>query len=106
SIRNTISYNISKYFQLNTVLGLKNPGTFSTISLQYNYQRKRLIFSSNLGWYYQNGSAIETFMLTQYTLPLTSNTDLYFRAQSTSDINTEGILRGVQQVRIGIDKGN
>lgn len=106
SIRTMLSYNISKSFQFNTAVGMKNPGTFSTVSLQYNYQNKRLFFLTNLGWYYQNGSAMEHFILAQYTLPLTSKTDLYFRGQSTLDINAEGIFRGVQQLRIGIDKGD
>lgn len=106
SIRNTISYTISKSFQFNTAVGLKNPGTFSTISLQYNYHNKRLFFLTNLGWYYQNGSAVEHFILAQYSIPLTSKTDLYFRGQSTLDINRDGILRGVQQLRIGVDNGD
>lgn len=56
--------------------------------------------------HYQNSSIMEHFILVPYSLALPSKINFYIRGQSTLNINTDGILIEVQQLRIGIQKGD
>lgn len=105
-IRNNLSYDIAKNIKLNAMVGIKNPGTFSVLALQYSVKGKNLTYVTYAGWHYQKGSALEYFTLLQYDTPITQDYILTIKGQNTFDINHQGIFRGVQQLRIGLSKGS
>ncbi|PKA84522.1 hypothetical protein ATE92_2717 [Ulvibacter sp. MAR_2010_11] len=112
-LRNTVSYNFHKHFSIAIGLGLKNPGAFTTISGGYNFKSKDFSLVYALGTTYQNHFTLETFLLVEYT-PKIGNT-LYglIKFQVSGNfkidnyqINLKEFERGIQQFRLGLNKGN
>lgn len=101
-IRNTISYNLRNGIIANTAIGVKNPGHFATVSLQYKYSIEQLSVSYSVGTTYQKGFTLEQSLITSYTPKISKNLKAYFNLLAIANINTKEYQRGLQQLRIGL----
>lgn len=103
-IRTMLSYNLNKNFKVNTAIGIKNPGTFATITSQYLYTSQRLKLSYALGSTYQNGFTLEQTLLLNYTPVLRKNIQGYINLFAVLNTNFKVLDRSIQQLRVGIKK--
>lgn len=101
-IRNTVSFLVGKHISLNTSLGIKNPGAFSTLAIQYLRKTKVLQFAYSAGITYRADYTLEQSLLLEYTPYFSQKKQLYFRAQAIANHNWEQYQRGIQQFRFGI----
>lgn len=102
-IRNTVSYGLSSHFQVNAIAGIKNPGAFASLNLQYTLRSPVFYLSTFVGPQYLKQFTIEHFIMVQFKAPLSFETNLFLKAQSSLYFNNKGIARGIEQVRIGVD---
>ncbi|MAY83316.1 MAG: hypothetical protein CMP59_04205 [Flavobacteriales bacterium] len=103
-VRNTISYEVSTNVLFNTSIGVKNPGHFATIALQYRYSKKDLQFSYSAGTTYQEGFTLEQSLLLKYTPSISNNLKAYFNLLAIANIDLKEYQRGIQQLRLGMLK--
>lgn len=103
-IRNMLSYNFNKHFKANVALGAKNPGSFVTLTYQYQYGSSSFKLSYAIGSTYQNGFTLEQTLLMNYTPILTKNIQAYINLFVVVNTNLKVLDRGIQQLRIGIKK--
>lgn len=103
-IRNMLSYNFNKHFKANVALGVKNPGSFVTLTYQYQYGSSSFKLSYAIGSTYQNGFTLEQTLLMNYTPILTKNIQAYINLFVVVNTNLKVLDRGIQQLRIGIKK--
>lgn len=101
-IRNTLSVTLSKPFSLQTAIGIKNPGSFATIALQYQYKTGPLHFLYAAGATYQTGLTLEQSLILEYNPLLQPGTNAYFRLQAIANTDFVQYQRGIQQFRAGI----
>ncbi len=103
-IRNTLSFTITKPLSVQTAIGMKNPGSFATIALQYQYQTGPLRFLYAAGATYQSGLTLEQSLILEYNPLLQTGTHAYFRIQAIANTDFTQYQRGIQQFRAGIEK--
>lgn len=103
-IRNMLSYNFNKYFKANIALGIKNPGSFSTLTAQYQYASSSLKLSYAIGSTYQNGFTLEQTLSINYTPIMYKNIQGYFNLFAVVNTNLKVLDRGIQNLRLGIKK--
>jgi len=101
-IRNTLSIALSKPLSLQTAIGIKNPGSFATIALQYQYQTGPLRFLYAAGATYQSGLTLEQSLILEYNPLLQPGTNGYFRLQAIANTDFTQYQRGIQQFRAGL----
>lgn len=101
-IRNTLSVALSKPLSLQTAIGIKNPGSFATIALQYQYQTGPLRFLYAAGATYQSGLTLEQSLILEYNPLLQPGTNAYFRLQAIANTDFIQYQRGIQQFRAGL----
>lgn len=101
-IRNMLSVTISKPLSLQTAIGIKNPGSFATIALQYQYQTGALCFLYAAGATYQTGVTLEQSLILEYNPLLQPGIHTYFRVQAIANTDFTQYQRGIQQFRAGI----
>lgn len=101
-IRNTLSYNFSKNFSLNTAFGIKNPGSFFTVSAQFRTQKPTYSFAYSLGTTYQRGLTLEQAMSFDFSPHLTEKLRLYFSFLAIANIKHKEYQRGIQLIRLGL----
>jgi len=104
-LRNAVSYTISKSTAISLAHGVKNPGTFGTVAVQYSLSDENLLLISSVGLTYLHSFTIEPFVLVEYNGAIASTTQFYFRFQAVVNISVEAFTRGIQQVRVGISNG-
>ena len=103
-IRNMLSYNINKYFNVNAGIGVKNPGAFATITSQYQYSVSSFKISYAIGSTYQKGFTLEQTLILNYTPTLTKNMKAYLNLFVVVNTDLTILNRGIQQLRVGIKK--
>lgn len=101
-IRNMLSVTINKPLSLQTAIGIKNPGSFATIALQYQYQTGALRFLYAAGATYQTGLTLEQSLILEYNPLLQPGIHAYFRVQAIANTDFTQYQRGIQQFRAGI----
>ncbi|GAL83984.1 hypothetical protein MYP_1212 [Sporocytophaga myxococcoides] len=100
-IRNTFSYNVLRKVTFNVAFGMKNPGSFFTISTQYRTGHPRYLFAYSIGTTYQRGFTLEQSIALEYYPYLAENLQAYFNLLAIANINLEEYQRGLQFVRLG-----
>lgn len=103
-IRNALSLTLSQPLSLFTAIGIKNPGSFATIALQYQYQTGPLRFLYAAGATYQSGLTLEQSLILEYNPLLQPGTNAYFRLQAIANTDFTQYQRGIQQFRAGIQQ--
>lgn len=103
-IRNTLFFALNKPLSLHTAIGIKNPGSFATIALQYQYQTGPLRFLYTAGATYQTGITLEQSLILEYNPLLQPGTNVYFRLQAIANTDFTQYQRGIQQFRAGIQQ--
>ncbi|WP_255492462.1 hypothetical protein [Myroides sp. NP-2] len=103
-VRNTIAYKLPKNFVLNAGFGVKNPGKFASVYLQYQVKRKNFIGVYGIGTTYQKGFTLEQSLLLEYTPKLTQEWEGFFRLSAVGNVNRHEYTRGFQHIRIGAKK--
>lgn len=103
-IRNTLSVTLNQPLSLQTAIGIKNPGSFATIALQYQYQNGPLRFLYAAGATYQTGLTLEQSLILEYNPLLQPGTSAYFRLQAIANTDFTQYQRGIQQFRAGIQQ--
>lgn len=101
-IRNTLSYNFSKNIAANFGIGIKNPGSFLTLSGQYKYFNPKFTFSYSLGVTFQSGFTLEQSLSFEFILFQSKSLQLYTSALAIANINTREYQRGLQMIRLGV----
>ncbi|SFN79083.1 hypothetical protein SAMN05421594_4231 [Chryseobacterium oleae] len=101
-IRNTLSYSLTKSFNLNAAFGMKNPGAFFSVYAQYKIAGPSYSFSYSLGTTYQKGFSLEQSISLEYAPYLKENVQGYFSVLAIGNIDDSGYPRGLQFVRIGL----
>lgn len=101
-MRNTIAYQFSKHFSINTSVGIKNPGKFASVLVQYQVVGKEVSFTYGIGTTYQAGFTLEQSILFEYTPKITENVLGVFRVSAVGNFNAEEYTRGFQHIRIGV----
>uniref|UniRef100_UPI003217CBD6 hypothetical protein n=1 Tax=uncultured Draconibacterium sp. TaxID=1573823 RepID=UPI003217CBD6 len=102
NIRNTVSYNILNDWSSNLAFGLKNPGFYSTSSIQFSQKHEALSYIISSGATYQKSFTSENFASIQYTPKIRNNLMLYLKSTFSINIDKKGITRGIQQFRVGV----
>ncbi|RAJ20035.1 hypothetical protein LX77_03249 [Gelidibacter algens] len=101
-IRNMASYKFNKVFSVNTAIGIKNPGKFATMSVQYQYYKTDVSISFSAGPTYQNGFTLEQSLVVNYTPEISKNWKVYFNLLAIANLNLDEYQRGLQQLRMGL----
>lgn len=103
-IRNMLSYSINKSFKANIAFGVKNPGGFNTLTLQYNLNTQNFSLNYNIGTTYQNGFTLEQSLILNYSKRINTYYEFFTRLFTVMNTNLKYLDRGIQQLRIGIKK--
>lgn len=103
-IRNMLSFNLNKHFTANIALGIKNPGSFTTLTTHYQYASSSFKFNYAIGSTYQNGFTLEQTISMNYTPSLSKNIRGYINLFVVVNTNLKVLDRGIQQLRLGIKK--
>ena len=103
-IRNTLSYSLNHNIKANVAFGIKNPGSFATISAKYDFSFQDFKFSYTIGTTYQNGLTLEQTLILNYTPKLAANIEAYINLFAVVATDLKILNRGIQQFRLGIKK--
>ncbi len=101
-IRNTFSYNVLRNVAFNIAVGMKNPGSFFTISTQYRTAHPIYSFAYSLGMTYQKGFTLEQSIALEYYPYLAEKLQAYFNLLAIANINLDEYQRGLQYLRLGL----
>lgn len=102
NFRNTLSYSLIKGWASNLAFGVKNPGFYSTVSIQYNQKNDAFSYIISSGATYQKDFTSESFASIQYTPQIKNDLMAFIKATFSFNINSKGVTRGIQQFRFGI----
>jgi hypothetical protein len=103
-IRNMLAYTVGKHYKINAGIGIKNPGSFSTINVHYQLAKSNLKLSYSLGTTYQEGFTMEQNISLNYTPKLTKTVNFYLGVFAVMNTDFKIINRGIQQVKVGVKK--
>lgn len=103
-IRNTFSFKINPHFSLNTSFGVKNPGSFSTLFINYNYMDKEFVLNYSIGITQQKGLSLEHSFSVENDFSLAPNFQRNTRFQILLNHNKSEYHRGFQQIRLGLKR--
>lgn len=101
-MRNMLIYKLNRYFNIGAAIGVKNPGKFGTLSVQYFYAIKELTISYSIGSTYQNRFTLEQNFILNYSPTLIKNIQAYLHLFVVVNTNLKILDRGIQQLRIGV----
>ncbi len=101
-VRNTLSYNFTSQLALNGAVGVKNPGSFLTLSAQYRKAAPTGSFSYSIGATYQKGITLEQALSIEYMPYLSHKVQAYVSLLAIANVNLEGYQRGLQFIRLGV----
>ncbi|WP_431609348.1 hypothetical protein [Chryseobacterium sp. 'Rf worker isolate 10'] len=101
-IRNTLAYNLTKRLSANAAFGMKNPGAFFSVYLQYKIIQPSYSLSYSIGTTYQKGFSLEQSISFEYTPYLTENLKGYFSVLAIGNLDDKGYPRGLQFIRLGV----
>ncbi len=101
-VRNTLSYNLTRQITLNGALGVKNPGSFLTVSAQYRKVTPTGSFGYSIGTTYQKGFTLEQALSFEYAPYLFRRIHAYISLLAIANITLEEYQRGLQFVRLGV----
>ncbi|RIJ47435.1 hypothetical protein D1614_15105 [Maribellus luteus] len=102
NIRNTISYDLVKSWSSILAFGFKNPGLYTTGSLQLGKKYNAFSYLLQTGATYQKSWTSESFATALYAPKITNNLTAFFKATLSLNMNSKGITRALQQFRAGI----
>lgn len=103
-IRNSLGYKLSDLVQLNSGVGIKNPGSFITGNVQFRIRNNSLNLSYSVGSTYQKGFSLEQSLFIKYTPNISTKFKPFFKLFIVMNTNLKTIDRSLQQIRLGIDK--
>lgn len=101
-IRNSVSLKLIKGFSMNASIGLKNPGSFVSVLMNYQYSNDHLFLRFSVGSNYHLGFTLEQSLILNYSPEISPKISGYFNLFLLTEHNRREILRGIQQVRIGL----
>jgi hypothetical protein len=101
-IRNTVTFRLDKKLSVNAAFGMKNPGTFATISFQYYYAKNDFSASYSVGSTYQAGFTLEQSVTVDYAPSINKNLSAYFNLLVIVNLKPEEYNRGIQQLKAGL----
>lgn len=101
-IRNSVSYHFSNKIAANVGIGIKNPGSFITLSGQYKYSKPEFILFYSIGVTYQNGFTLEQSLSAEFNLFQSESFQLYISALAIANLSIKEYQRGVQMIRLGL----
>mgnify|MGYP006909077471 CR=1 FL=1 len=105
-IRNTVSVKLNNTLSFNSSIGIKNPGAFLTLAFKYTHAKKHLSYSYSVGTTYQSKFSLEQSLYINYEPPLGSALHWHFNALAVGNLNNDGYIRGLQQIKLGVKKQN
>jgi hypothetical protein len=103
-IRNMLSYRLNDHFKTNVAVGIKNPGTFASLTSQIQFEKSNFSLSYAIGSTYQDGFTLEQTLQLKYTPNLNKNIQVYINLFVVINTNLKALDRGIQQLRFGIKK--
>lgn len=103
-IRNMLSYRLNDHFRTNVAFGIKNPGTFASLTSQIQFEKSNFSMSYAIGTTYQDGFTLEQTLQLKYTPNLNKNIQVYINLFVVINTNLKVLDRGIQQLRFGIKK--
>ena len=103
-VRNMLSYSLNKSFKTNIAFGVKNPGAFTTATVQYVLSTKQFKLNYNVGTTYQNGFTLEQSLILNYSKHINAPNEFFIRLFTVVNTNLKYLNRSIQQLRIGIKK--
>ncbi len=103
-IRGTFSYRFVPHLSLTASLGLKNPGDFYTLAVKYDRRGKNQSMAYTVGLTYQKDFSLEQSLSYRKELLQFGDHTLFFRLLAIVNIDSKGYQRGLQQLRIGVNK--
>lgn len=103
-IRNMLSYRLNDHFRTNVAFGIKNPGTFASLTSQIQFEKSNFSMSYAIGSTYQDGFTLEQTLQLKYTPNLNKNIQVYINLFVVINTNLKALDRGIQQLRFGIKK--
>lgn len=101
-IRNSVSYPLHKNFSINAALGLKNPGSFSTLFINYNLTKNNFILNYSVGFTLQKKYSYEQMFIIEKNIPVHKNIAIHTKFQALTNITQTEYLRGFQHFRVGL----
>ncbi len=101
-IRNSISYSINKNISFNAAIGLKNPGSFSTLFANYYFNRNNFSVNYSAGITLQKILSYEQMFIVEKNIPLNNKIAIHTKFQALTNITRTDYLRGFQHLRIGL----
>lgn len=102
NIRNSISYNLVNNWSSNLAFGLKNPGVYTTASVQSGKKYTTFSYLLRTGATYQKSWTSESFATMLYAPKISNKINVFLKASFSFGANSKGITRGIQQFRVGI----
>lgn len=103
-IKNSITYQLNNSLRIEAGCGIKNPGAFGSLLLQYHYHQNNISFSYGIGPGIQNGILLEQALRAHFSPPISSTTNAILSFFASINIANNRLDRGLQQLRIGIKK--
>ncbi|ADQ18519.1 hypothetical protein Lbys_2857 [Leadbetterella byssophila DSM 17132] len=103
-IRTMLTYGFTRNFAVQVGVGLKNPGNFSSLLLNYRYFKPSLSISYSAGVTYQSTFNFEQALNVEYTPVLNTALRGYFQVMAIGNLNDKGLQRGLQYSRAGLKK--
>ncbi|MEW2922241.1 hypothetical protein AB1A65_12275 [Muricauda sp. ANG21] len=102
-IRSGIGLSFGK-LMTNLAIGVKNPGAFATFSLGINNSGSRFSYNYSMGTTYQDGFSLEQTLILDYQPRLNDSYLGYVNLLAVGNLNGDGYIRGLQQLKLGIKK--
>ncbi len=103
-IRNMLSYSPNKSFKTNVAFGVKNPGSFISVTTQYLLSFSNFKAAYAVGSTYQDGFTLEQSLSLYYSKPITESIEIFSSFFTVFNTNLKYLDRGIQQIRVGLKK--
>lgn len=105
-IRNMLSYSPGGKLAFNAAAGVKNPGSFFTVSAQYTINRPTGFLAYSIGATYREGYTLEQSLAAEYAPYLAKDLQAYGSLLVIANITLKEYQRGLQFVRLGLKDKN
>lgn len=104
--RNSLNYHFTKRWQVNSAVGLKNPGLFMTIAWTYSVITDQKTFSYTVGFTIQNEISFEQTLIYRRSLIEFRQYQLQSQIVIIANFDRSGYSRGIQQFRLGVQRAS
>lgn len=105
-IRNMFSYTLFPGLAVNVFFGVKNPGSFTGVALQYTYRKTTYVLAYSAGATYQKDVTLEQSLRLEYFPRISPQYQAYFNLLAIANVNTTEYQRGLLYLRLGLKKNN